>query len=308
MVILIVILSIILGMILIILGICFAIYRLIFTINKKERLDDYRIEGNPTYSGYEETITKMVQHIASLPYEDIYIKSKDRTKLHARLLRGNSNRVAILCHGYHGSAYRDSSGMGPYLYEKDFNVLLIDERAHGLSKGHAITFGHKEKKDLLCWINKMKEMFSNDIEITVFGISMGGATVLMASEYLDKNVKIIADCPYNTTNEILSNSIKKLGLPFKLAYPLLFLSALLFANFNIKKDNASNAIKKSNSKILIIHGTSDSIVPQPISERIYLENKDKVQYETFIGAEHGMSCMQDKERYISLVNNFLDIK
>jgi len=45
-----------------------------------------------------------------------------------------------------------------------------------------------------------------------------------------------------------------------------------------------------------------------MSERVYLANKDKVQYEKFDGAEHGLSYLRDTERYKRMIRNFLNEK
>ena len=65
-------------------------------------------------------------------------------------------------------------------------------------------------------------------------------------------------------------------------------------------------VKNSKAKMLIIHGNSDTLVPYTHSERVFLENKDKIQYEIFEGSEHGLSYMDDQDRYQRVVNEFLD--
>ena len=66
----------------------------------------------------------------------------DGTRLHARLYRvPHAHATVILCHGYHSHAEHDFSAQFPALYASGgCNLLLIDERAHGLSEGKCLTF------------------------------------------------------------------------------------------------------------------------------------------------------------------------
>ena len=60
-------------------------------------------------------------------------------------------------------------------------MLHPDARAHGESEGKYIGFGCLDRKDALKWIDWVIEHCGADVEILLHGISMGGATVLMAS-------------------------------------------------------------------------------------------------------------------------------
>lgn len=55
-------------------------------------------------------------------------------------------------HGYRSGAERDFSGGLPFGIESGFNVLLVDQRAHGKSGGRCLTFGIKERHDCLSWV------------------------------------------------------------------------------------------------------------------------------------------------------------
>ena len=283
------------------------IYFFTFYSPHKGQNEDVRVDGNKIYAGKEDEVKNLIKTVKAIPYEDIYTESYDHKKLHARLYKRNSNKVAILCHGYRGTACRDFSGGTTSLVNMGVNVILIDERAHGQSEGHSVTFGIKERKDILSWINKAKEIFGNDIEITLIGISMGGASVLMSAEFVDENIKIIADSPYNRVRDIIEITINMYKLPPKIFYPIVKLSGLLFAHINTSKGCASESVRKGKSKILIIHGNKDSIVPQRYSETIYLENTDKVQYEIFPDTEHGMGYLSNNKRYLELIKNFMNI-
>ena len=301
---LIVILAVLGGLIVLLFIGLLGLYLYSFYSPKKGQSDHYNL-NSPIYRGMEEQVKPLIDNIIAIPYEDAYITSFDKLKLHARVyLKENSKKVAVLCHGYRGTPYRDFSGGAVEVLKLGYNVILIDERAHGLSEGHSITFGVRETKDAIGWVKYARDRFGEDIELALIGISMGGAVVLMAADKVGK-AKIIADCPFSAPKVILQQTVKELGLPVPIFYPLVNLSSIIFTHTNLNKLSAYDSIKNTTNKILIIHGGSDSVVPNWISNDLYQEYPDKIQYELFEGADHGMSYLVDKPRYQHIIREFL---
>ena len=50
---------------------------------------------------------------------------------------------------------------------------------------------------------------------------------------------------------------------------------------------------------------ADTIVPYTMSEELYKKHPDKIRYELFPGADHGMSYIVDKARYQNILKEFL---
>ena len=301
---LIVILAVLGGLIVLLFIGLLGLYLYSFYSPKKGQSDHYNL-NSPIYRGMEEQVKPLIDNIIAIPYEDAYIISFDKLKLHARVyLKENSKKVAVLCHGYRGTPYRDFSGGAVEVLKLGYNVILIDERAHGLSQGHSITFGVRETRDAIDWVKYARNRFGEDIDLALIGISMGGAVVLMAADKVGK-AKIIADCPFSAPKVILQQTVKELGLPVPIFYPLVNLSSIIFTHTNLNKLSAYDSIKNTTNKVLIIHGGSDSVVPNWISNDLYQEYPDKIQYELFEGADHGMSYLVDKPRYQHIIREFL---
>ena len=306
----IIIISIILGLIFIafIAGVTTIRFTLYNDPYRKKR-DDYHLMSSPQFKEQIDEISAMITHLRSLPYEDLFITSFDKTKLHAMLYEyKSSKKVAIMCHGYSGTPRRDFCGGAPEFMKMGYSVILIDERGHSLSGGRGITFGIKESKDLLCWIKFAKERFGEDIELVLMGISMGGTTVLNVADKVDSNIKIIADCPYASIKEMFYKDIKDLKLPIWIFYPLLKMSALIFMHVNISKFNNYNTIKNARCPILIVHGDQDSVIPYWMSYGLFKVYQDKIRYELFAHADHGISYIIDKQRYREVISDFLSEK
>ena len=282
------------------------LYRNIFYSPLKGQLDDFNLLSSKNFQGYEDNIKQLITELMQRPYEDIYVNSFDKLKLHARLFENKeNNKVAILCHGYRGTAYRDFCGGAKEAIEMGYNVILIDQRAHGSSQGHSITFGIKEVQDLISWVTYARERFGQNIELVLIGISMGGATVLMAADKVGKNVKIIADSPYSSPKIMLKETIKAIHLPVSIFYALVSFVGHVFAHVNLNKLSAYDSIKNTNNKVLIIHGNKDSVVNYKISQQLFETFPDKIQYELFDGADHGVSYLADMERYKKIIKDFL---
>ena len=139
------------------------------------------------------------------PFEEVTISSHDGLGLRGRYYHyADGAPLEIMCHGYKGNAIRDFCGNWAVAKKDGRNVLLIDQRCHGKSEGHTITFGILERRDVLGWINWANQRFG-EIPILLSGVSMGAATVLMVSGMeLPGNVKaVVADCPYDAPSNII---------------------------------------------------------------------------------------------------------
>ena len=257
---------------------------------------------------YRETSNARTKRLNETPCEIVTTRSYDKLTLSARYYQGKADKpLCILFHGYHGSAIRDWAGIGLQLIDEGYPVLSVDERAHWHSGGHTITYGIRERKDVLSWLAYANSRFGASVPIYLFGISMGGGTVLMASgEQLPDNVRgVIADCPFNVPKDIILHVCRRINLNPTLCWPLIRLSALVFGHFNINETCAAEQVKKTTKPIMIIHGGDDDFVPGEMSREVYEANPAMVEYHTIPEAGHGLSYYYDSEQYQSLVNAFL---
>ena len=299
--------SIVGGLLLVLLVSLFLIYWYIFHSPRKGQNNDFRVEPGMNYQGTLEKLHELIKKIREIPYEDLWIKSFDGLKLHGYFYKKEDcNEFILMFNGYRGTSRSNFAGSAVDAMNLNKNVILCDQRAHGMSKGHSITFGRKEQYDVVSWINFVKEKWGNSVKIVIAGISMGGATVLMASDKIDPNIKVIADCPYSSEKAVIMRTMKGMKFPPRIFWPLAYLSSLLFSHAKLKDDALVN-VSNSQCKILIIHGSADSIVPYQMSERVYLENKDHVYYELFDGVDHAISYLRDTERYKKIVEKFLEL-
>ena len=289
-------------LILIILLISYFTYRKAFYSSPKKRCTTHLLPDTPEYRKVNPIIKKCIEDMEKVPYEQVYITSYDGTKLAARYYHiSDSAPLQIQFHGYRSTAVRDFSGGFILAQKMGRNTLVVDQRASGKSGGTTICFGIKEKYDCLEWIKYAINRFG-DIPIMLTGVSMGGATVLMASELdLPKNVKcIVSDCPYTSPYEIITSECKKIHIPSKIAMPFVCLGARIFGNLKLSGEGAEKAVRNAKVPILLVHGEEDDFVPFEMGKRIYEANPEMITFEAFPNAAHGISFIVDTERYEKL--------
>ena len=256
-----------------------------------------------------DTILEMIRGLNEIPYERVYISSEDGLRLAGRYYHQRDGAPLAICfHGWRGTPSRDFSG-GTQLYlSEGFNLLMAEERAQCGSEGHTITFGVMERRDCLLWVRYAVERFGPETRILLAGISMGAATVLMASALdLPENVRgIIADCPYTTPEAIIRKVCGDVKVPAGLAWPFLRLGARLFGGFDVTDPgaDAEAAVKKARVPILLIHGEEDRFVPWEMSRDIAAANPEAVEFHSFPGAGHGLSYLIDEPRYAEIARTF----
>ncbi len=258
-----------------------------------------------SFSSWDDYRASMREWLA-LNGTDAYLISRDKLRLHAVKVRRNSNRYAIICHGYMGNAYQ-MSGFANEFYKRGFNLLLPDARGHGESEGDYIGMGWPERLDILEWIEFILDE-NPHASILLFGISMGGATVMMtAGEDLPDNVKlIIEDCGYSSVWDQFSHNLREFyNLP---RFPVMHAASAmtkLRAGYGFKEASALEQLKKSKLPILFIHGDKDDFVPFEMLERLYEAAPGEKEKLIVEGASHGVSSVTNPELYWKTIDDFM---
>lgn len=280
-----------------------------FYVSGKQKDTGAHMPESPEFSKVSDHIQELADKFDQVPCQWVSTTAFDGKKLFARYYEIEKGApLHIQFHGYRGSSSRDFCGGALLAHSRGYNTLTVDQRAHGKSDGHTITFGIKERFDCLTWINYAIEQFGEDTQIVLSGISMGGATVLMAAELnLPKNViGIMVDCPFSSPAEIIKNVCKvNLKMPTNIVFPFVRLGGLIFGRFDICSATALESVKSSNIPLLIIHGETDTLIPYEMSKELYLNSAatDK-KLEVFLGADHGLSYLVDPKKYEMLFDEF----
>lgn len=259
------------------------------------------------YSRCWDRLVELVEAMEREPYEEARIRARDGVALRARYYRfGDGVPTHILLHGYRGS-YQDMCGCFRIAKELGHNVLLVNQRAHGKSGGRVITFGVRERLDCVDWTRFVAEK-APEMPIVLWGISMGAATVLMASSLdLPHEVAgIIADCPYTSASAIIRSVCRRnLRLPSALAMPLVQLSARVYGGFRLADGDALAAVTRARVPILFVHGDIDALVPCSMSRELAAACASRATLVAVPAADHGIAYMTDPAAYTCAVKTFV---
>lgn len=160
--------------------------------------------------------------------EKVLLTSQDGLELvgHTFLQEEETNHWAVLSHGYQATEESMHTTARRY-YEEGYNVLTYDQRAMDESEGQYITMGIKERGDLISWLEVLLENHPQ-AEIVTHGVSMGAATVLMASgqaDFPDAVKAVIADCSYSSVWGVFESELyQRFQLP---DFPFLHMAGIV---------------------------------------------------------------------------------
>lgn len=298
------------GIILIIILTSFVCYMMTFYSPKRKILKEgeYDLPPGKEYEPFYESMKIWIDEIRNMPYEEVEIKSYDGLILKGKYFEHIKGApIEIMFHGYKGNSERDMNAGVKRAFKVGRNALLVDQRGSGLSEGRTITFGIKERKDCLKWIEFVISKFGDDVRIILTGISMGAATVVMASaeKKLPKNViSVLADCGYSSNKEIIYKIVKEMKLPPRLFYPFIKLGGLIFGKFNLDETSPLEAVRKAKVPIIFFHGNDDTFVPFYMSENMSKLCITKNQYVLIPNAAHGLAYPTNPELYIRKIKEF----
>lgn len=295
-----------------------------FACLRKKNLPDYwthpdalppiykhiREEDRPEiYAGREFQLTKAE--------EPVYLTSRDGLKLQGHYFPAAGEYceapkgIYLQVHGYRSHPLCDFPGCVLDMHNDGYGLFQIDNRALGGSEGKYITFGLLERYDTVDWCRYLEKRFPG-VPVLLDGVSMGGATVMLAAgEDLPDNVRgIIADCGYTSPADICKKVLKQWFHlpPFPIYYAaVLWIRILAGVWFTLPGKSDKNryrtgdvtlALEKKRLPILIAHGQGDTFVPHRMSEtNITHCDPAKSEFISVPEAEHGMAWLDDRERY-----------
>lgn len=296
-----------------IVAIAYICFRMAFYVRDccKKSTEEFAIPDGDIYKPWRDQMIQWIKEARALECEQVSVLSFDGLTLYGKYYEQKPGApVELMLHGYRGYAERDLCGGVQRAFALGHNALIVDMRACGDSGGNVITFGIKEHRDCLTWVDFMVTHFGPNVEIILTGISMGASTVLNAAGCpLPPNViGVLADCGFTSPRAIIQKVIKDMKLPPKLTYHFVKLGAKLFGGFNIDAITSVESITRCTLPVIFFHGENDTFVPAQMSKQNYDACKSRKKLILVPGAEHGLSYPVAQETYIQEAYNFFHRK
>lgn len=254
------------------------------------------------------------EHLEDYGYDRHFMINDRGHKVVAYHVKPKKNsKVYVFCsHGYRYLGKAEWCWyVKHYVEELGYNMFIVDHQCAGESEGEYIGFSSFESADALRWLGYMNEIFGEDIDIILHGMSMGSAAVMLVTgnENLPENVRFtIADCGFTSALDEFKYKLKSWGVPEKPVVPIVCAMNKARAGYDFQNDtNALEAVSKAKIPMLFVHGDADKFVPTYMVHELFdacsAPYKDKLIVP---GAGHADSYYLGKEDYEKKIDEFAE--
>ena len=244
-----------------------------------------------------------MQNLRRLKMENLKLETKDNIKIEINYFKGGFDSVIVIAPGW--CMTKDSKAFFEMEKEfsKEFDIISLDFRGHGRSKGF-YTFGAKEEKDLDAVFDFIKN--KNYKNVYLMGFSLGGMVSILyaAKNKIDKLVVVSAPCDFNKIENKMYK--KEAWLETFKKFELKRFLSIRPSIIPHKKEKPIDYIDKINIPVLFITGKKDPTVYFWHTEELYKKAKCKKElfiYEKGIHAED--LFLYDKKGFIQKCTNWL---
>ncbi|HXZ04455.1 MAG TPA: alpha/beta hydrolase [Ktedonobacteraceae bacterium] len=210
-----------------------------------------------------------------LNYRDVsFLSRQDHLSLRGWFMPGvlpngrlTTERTIIMVHGLHSNREALEGGLlklSAALIHKGFAILVFDFRGHGQSAPAPLSMGYYEQRDVLGAVDYLRTgplpypELGRPRAIGGWGISMGGATMLLAAAQEPAIKGVVADSAYAAFVPLLERNALMPG-PI-IPGVLLAMQMLYGINFDAVRpvDRVASIAPRP---LFFIEGTSDELVP-----------------------------------------------
>ncbi len=200
-----------------------------------------------------------------VPADELFL-SVDGAQLHALLFRATEPHGVILyLHGNAGSL-RNWGMVAPALVARGYDVLMVDYRGYGQSTGRITGEAqiHADMAAVYAWLSARYP----EEQIVLYGRSLGsGPAARLAAERRPR--LLILESPYYSLEAIARRQFAFIP-PLLLKYPL----------------RTHQWIGQVRCPVVIVHGTTDAVVPFTDGERLATAVTAPLQFVSIAGGGH----------------------
>ena len=228
-------------------------------------------------------------------------------EFYAQKQNANNHKWALVLHGYTGWK-EEMYPFACWYHGQGYHVIVPDLRCQGESEGDFIGMGWTDHYDCTLWIDYILAK-DPDARIVIHGQSMGAATALMITgedSLSDHVMAVISDSSYTDAYSMFGDKVKEwFYLP---AFPLVDSARFVLklrGGYDLMDASALDAVAKSNTPTLFIHGASDAMISVQMSKDLYNAAACDKEILVIDGAGHAQAQDKDPEMYYGTIQEFL---
>ncbi len=268
----------------------------------------------------------------------IQVRSDDGTLLSGRMYSASRRQRpwVVFFHGF-GGTWRDNLGHARAYAELDFNIMLVDMRAHNESEGSWSGLGWLDRRDVVAWCSWIVARTGQNTQIVLHGQDFGAAAALMATREADLPSQVCACICDSSFTDAWNEFLILLGEGIGRPHPALdFIRYALRKEphgFDLASSKPLSAALTTNIPLFIVHGEEDVLTApymgaflgmaagcehDSIIERFVSRECDDESQGTFISksangsefllipnAGHCQSCFADPAAYYGELFGFI---
>jgi uncharacterized protein len=249
------------------------------------------------HQGASEDLARQVAADQDARWSAVEIRAADGVALRAWMFRPIHENGAgvILLHGVADSR-KGLLGHARMVLRAGYVALLPDSRAHGSSGGDIFTFGVCERDDLARWASWLKGE-AHVRRVYALGESMGAAIALQSASSFRA---VVAECSFSTFRSVARHRVAQVaGCADWLTAPVIeagFLAALVLRGVNLANASPMEAVRSTQTPVLLIHGAEDRNIPPAHSIELARANPAMTRLWVVPGAGHtSASAVQPEE-------------
>lgn len=288
-----------------VLAMSFVIYFILLVRNKPDKWNrECSFPEDPEYVGMFEDGLKWGEKYKE--YKTPVTVQNGRFRLAGEYFDFGSDKAVIIISGRTEGCYYSYYFAEPYR-ASGYNVLVIDNRAHGQSDGKINSLGYKEYKDILQWGKMLHD--KGNRSVVLHGICIGASTALFtmtAKDCPEYMTAMVSDGMYVNFFESFKNHMhEKDKKNFPMTYGVM-VHIFFISGANVVTDGPIKRIRNMNKPILMLQSREDTYSLPELAATLYdacPSTHKKLVY--FDHGAHSRIRVNDVEGYDRTVMEFL---
>jgi pimeloyl-ACP methyl ester carboxylesterase len=239
--------------------------------------------------------------------EEIAVTARDGVRIHSWLFQSPTAQASVIVLHGHGGNKHTLLPLAKFLYPQ-YNVLMLDHRGHGDSDGVRTTIGYEERLDVHGAVDLLIERGLGPVGI--YGMSMGGATAILAAAEDQRIAAVVADSPYARLRWAVQQVANLRGYPGFLSPSIAFLGCLataLHLRYRMQAFDPVEVIDRIAPRpILLMHGVEDSIIPVASAHALFARAGQPKEQWLIDGLDHCKAFEEQYDTFRERVVSFFD--